>query len=189
MSAVEQYVVILVNEKLSTHKKLGLAFVIANAVIFILFLFLKKTLAAGIIGLAAILGYYIYRKTNKKSEPLYLLMDEKIFYLLTIAWFFQNVFIAIFVLITGLLLKFAIQPFRFVFSREGIVRDFFPKKLYPWNDMSTVILKDGILTLDFKDNRLLQLPVENVDGIDVVAFNAFTQGQLSEISPDANRIA
>lgn len=180
MSAVEQYVVILVNEKLSTHKKLGLAFVIANAVIFILFLFLRKTLAAGIIGLAAILGYYIYRKTTKKSESLYLLMDEKIFYLLTITWFFQNVFIAIFVLITGLLLKFSIQPFRFVFSREGIVRDFFPKKLYPWNGMSTVILKDGILTLDFKNNRLLQMSVENEGEIDVAGFNTFTRTLLAE---------
>ena len=37
----------------------------------------------------------------------------------------------------------------------------FPGKKYQWDQFSNVVLKDNILTLDFKNNKLLQAEIEN----------------------------
>jgi len=49
------------------------------------------------------------------------------------------------------------------------------KKKYPWSDFNNVMLKDGLLTLDFKDNRLIQKEAIEEDGPDADEdeFNAF----------------
>ena len=47
-------------------------------------------------------------------------------------------------------------------------------KSYNWNEFSNVILKDELLTLDFKNNRLIQLAVEvNITPVNEIEFNEF----------------
>ncbi len=51
----------------------------------------------------------------------------------------------------------------------------FPEKEYLWNTFNNVILKDNILTLDFKNNHLIQAEVEEPKNIDEKKFNSFAQ--------------
>ena len=44
----------------------------------------------------------------------------------------------------------------FSFGDDEIIFNIFPKKNIEWSQLNNVILKDGILTIDFKNNRLLQ---------------------------------
>lgn len=178
MNNGERFSIRLENEKAVTYRKLGLALAAVNFITFLLFLFLSNTWLAGSTGIAAILIYFIIKKIRARTKDLHQLVDGKLFYLLAIVWLQQNIFISLFVLLTGLLLHFSVQPFGFVFSAGGITRDFFPGKTYEWSEMDAVILKDGILTLDFKNNRLIQLPVENLSDTDVPAFNAFANTQI-----------
>ena len=55
----------------------------------------------------------------------------------------------------------------------------FYKKAHDWAELSNVILKDSILTIDFKDNHLLQseIATESFD-IDEKLFNRFCTEQL-----------
>ncbi|MBN8836050.1 MAG: hypothetical protein J0I09_02220 [Sphingobacteriia bacterium] len=42
------------------------------------------------------------------------------------------------------------------FDAEEIVMNTFPEKSFSWGEMNNVVMKDGMLTLDFKNNKLLQ---------------------------------
>lgn len=67
------------------------------------------------------------------------------------------------------------------FSDDNIFYPSFISKTYSWSEISNVILKDDVLTIDLKSNKLLQttLPVTSSEGIDEKEFNAFCQQQLS----------
>jgi hypothetical protein len=55
----------------------------------------------------------------------------------------------------------------------------FPKKTICWKELSNVILKDRILTIDFKNDHLLQSETgEKSFDIDEETFNKFCQLQL-----------
>jgi hypothetical protein len=53
----------------------------------------------------------------------------------------------------------------------------FPGKKYQWNQFSNIVLKDNILTLDFKNNKLLQAEITTIN-INEDAFNTFAKEQL-----------
>ena len=52
-------------------------------------------------------------------------------------------------------------------------------RIIEWNELSNVIKKHDLLTLDFKNNKLLQVQVINADHIDEDEFNQFCQQQLA----------
>lgn len=70
------------------------------------------------------------------------------------------------------------------FSYDGIhLARVFKRILFPWPAMDNVILKDNLLTIDFKTNKILQ--VEIVEGeriIDETAFNQFCNERLKAVS-------
>lgn len=63
-------------------------------------------------------------------------------------------------------------------NEKGIFIFSFPLKSYQWNEFSNVMLKDGILTLDLKNNKLVQL-LTLEDYIDEADFNEFCQKRIS----------
>lgn len=85
-----------------------------------------------------------------------------------------------------LMLVFAI--FGFIASRkleiivqnDGIRYPSFPSRVYPWNEISQVLLKDHVLTIDLLNNKLIQfsLPKESVDDIDENVFNDFCRQSI-----------
>ena len=55
-----------------------------------------------------------------------------------------------------------------------------PGKKIEWENVSNVVLKDGMLSLDFKNNRLMQAPIlENWTREEEQAFNAFCYDQIN----------
>ena len=53
-------------------------------------------------------------------------------------------------------------------------------KNYPWNQFNNIILKDNLLTLDFKNNQLLQLEPDSTATINEQTFNDFCESFLSD---------
>ncbi len=52
----------------------------------------------------------------------------------------------------------------------------FGSVIHPWDEFNQVILKDELLSLDFKNNKLLQLPVSYpLKAVDEDEFNSFCQ--------------
>lgn len=54
-------------------------------------------------------------------------------------------------------------------------------KTVEWHELSNVILKDGLLTVDFKNNKLFQQPISDSDwDVDEKRFNDFCKRQLNK---------
>lgn len=67
------------------------------------------------------------------------------------------------------------------FSEDKIVMNSLISKTFYWTDLSNVILKDGLLTIDFYNNKLIQKEVEDDDDPDADEdeFNDFCRLQLA----------
>jgi len=70
-------------------------------------------------------------------------------------------------------------PVEFAFDEHEIVKNSFPKKYYYWNEISNAVIKDGILTIDLRNNHLIQKEIEN-PGSDKAErdFNEFCRERL-----------
>ena len=68
------------------------------------------------------------------------------------------------------------------FSKEEIAFNTFPnKKKIDWTELNNVVLKDGLLTLDKKDNTLIQKEIdETVSSLLESEFNNFCKTQLKQ---------
>ncbi|MDF2380769.1 hypothetical protein JMG10_04805 [Nostoc ellipsosporum NOK] len=85
-------------------------------------------------------------------------------------------------------LNFVLFAFYIISRRQLIVQvaadhifyPSFPARTVSWKEMNNVILKDGLLTLDFKNNKILQNEIINAPGdIQESEFNRFCQAQMN----------
>ncbi len=66
-------------------------------------------------------------------------------------------------------------------NEERIMYPAFPKKQFHWKDLSNVLLKDGLLSIDLKNNKLIQQLIDETDiGINEKEFNEFCRHQLNK---------
>jgi hypothetical protein len=65
------------------------------------------------------------------------------------------------------------------FDDEGITINTFYKKYFPWSLINNVALKDGLLTIDYKNNKLFQKEIEEqVSPVLESEFNEFCRLKL-----------
>ena len=57
----------------------------------------------------------------------------------------------------------------------GLTRE----RIVEWSELANVIKRDDLLTLDFKNNRLMQVQIINADDIPENEFNQFCRQQLA----------
>lgn len=82
----------------------------------------------------------------------------------------------------GMLIERQVKfPQEIAFNEEGIVVNSIPKKEYGWNELNNVVLKDNILTIDFKNNKLIQKEIESdASRQEENEFNTFCKNRLSQ---------
>lgn len=67
------------------------------------------------------------------------------------------------------------------FDDEGIVFNSFPKKEYCWNEVQNVVIKFGMLSIDLKNNKLIQEEVDSYVDLNLEnEFNAFCLAQINK---------
>lgn len=76
----------------------------------------------------------------------------------------------------------ALRPMEIGFAEDHIrIGGWLPKRI-PWIALSNVVLKDGLITLDYKDNRLFQRETDDLDDEEYDGtedeFNVFCRRQL-----------
>jgi hypothetical protein len=59
------------------------------------------------------------------------------------------------------------------FSNDGVIVKSWKKDFYAWQQLQAAILKDGLLTLDFKNNRILQKEIAGENHINESDFNVW----------------
>jgi hypothetical protein len=92
---------------------------------------------------------------------------------------YQNYWLAAFYAICAVLERQVKFPEEIAFNENHVVVNSFPKRTIPWAEVSNAIIKDGILTVDFRNNKLIQKEIEDeVEPSVEKEFNAFCQQQL-----------
>ena len=72
-------------------------------------------------------------------------------------------------------------PEEIAFDNDEVVINSFPKKRHSWDAFENIVLKDGLLTLDYKNNTLFQKQIESaVEKEEEAAFNVFCQERLKK---------
>jgi hypothetical protein len=152
------YQFIIKDRRYKGYKKLASFLLLINAVVFI-FLAINKTSVSGrlLLFTAAFLlaGYSLYNWFYKKKKDhsfifLYLLIAV-IWITDTAFWYFGAVFILL------LLLELKLEkPSHISLSADGVSIYNFTSNRYPWNAFNNIILKDGLLSLDFTNNKVIQ---------------------------------
>ncbi len=68
-------------------------------------------------------------------------------------------------------------------NENGITINVFPKKFFQWAHFVNVLIKDNILTIDFKNNKILQKETQSEVSTELQReFNEFCRKQLANIA-------
>ncbi len=88
-------------------------------------------------------------------------------------------------LIMAALERYALLSPEIGFSPDHIRINGWPEKKYAWSEFSNVMLKDGILTMDFRNNKLFQKETDDTEDPEYDGseeeFNQFCIDQLSHV--------
>ena len=186
---MDKFSIILPNEKRGTYKILTILISVINIVGFI---YLSPNVAddsnahillvIGVSSTATPLTMYFFFKKGRESNFFQMLFS---FFIASIFWMLLGFYLMSFLLftfaLTGML---ALRKLNVEFDKRLISYPSFPRKKIMWNEVSNLILKDNILTIDLKNNKLIQHTIkenENKD-LDETAFNTFVQQQLNNIT-------
>ena len=134
--------------------------------------------------LSLLLCLLLVLKKNKAGSPK-LIAPETAFSALSMFWIATgNVLPGILMLIVALLGFYTNRRAAITFNREGILYPSMPAKLFHWSLVDFVMLKDGILTIELKDNRVFQftLPVQESAAHDEQQFNGFCRQMVVDAS-------
>ena len=180
---MESYGIILKNDKLRSYRRIAVLILFLHLGFFIYYLLKVETdtsVFAGI-GITVITLFFQFTAIKKNDKPL--LPASIAFVLLALNWiFFQNYWLAIALLLLAFLNGIAGRKLLLSFFPDRIELPALPKRTILWNELNNVILKDRILTLDFKNDRLIQGEIDEKSFcIDERAFNGFCSQQLPQL--------
>ncbi len=182
---MQQFQITLKNEKTRLHNLISWIIVFLHIVTFsYLALFIKdKSMQAGVItSLILLLLCFLLRFILIEKKSRWYPGFTSFYTLLMISWisigFYWLVLIpAIFDILSAIVGRKLVSTF----SEVKIVYPSFPSKTFEWEKLNNVILKDGLLTIDLKNNKLIQQFVdESVNSVNEKEFNDFCRQQLNK---------
>lgn len=99
-------------------------------------------------------------------------------------WFFMPFmqWLGIPLVLLALIEKHSRSPLEIGITDDRVVFNTLIKKEYPWSAFSNIMLKDGLLTVDFKSNRLFQKEIADDTSADQEAeFNDYCHNRLAHM--------
>jgi uncharacterized membrane protein YobD (UPF0266 family) len=130
------------------------------------------------LGLLLLLTLFIQKRSHKPAA----VRVEILFIVCGLTWLFTGAFlIGVLLIVFGIMGFITLQKKLIHFSKEGIKYPSFPLKWIPWQEIDFVVLKDDVLTIEMKNNRLMQFTLEkNIAAIiNPEEFNHFCRQQLA----------
>jgi hypothetical protein len=183
---IYQYVVTLKNTQSQFVQVFSISLLSISSFIFLV----EQWLSPGIsrillvcpLFILTMLAYNIYKK--KKDQVL--LSYKTALFMAAIGWtgmpYLSWLFLPFVAL--AMLEKGAGSPLEIGFADNKIVINTVIRRSYTWADFTNVVLKDNLLTMDFKNNRLFQRETIAEEGdTEEDEFNEYCQEQLNKYTP------
>lgn len=97
-------------------------------------------------------------------------------------------YIGLLVLVAALFERQSHIPVEIGMDESGITFNHFPVKSYPWNLIQRCLVKDGILTIDYKDNRLYQREIStDITAAEEHELNAYCATCIEQADKTADK--
>lgn len=183
---MKQFEITLKNDKIKQYDKLALFIIIINFALFVYIAFatniktVKFAAIGGIILIAITLGIdYFLRSVNNNEGTPYRLAAE---FVITMAWIKMDYWwIAALCFLLGMFYFVAKRPMLVNIIKEKITYPSFPKRNILWSELSNIILKDGLLTINFKNDKFIQQFIDETKTVvNEQEFNDFCNQQLNK---------
>ncbi len=183
---MNNFIFILKNEKIASYKKSILAIIGLNLIFFIYLAFATENyrirnaafFAIGFIFLSFAIRLFFLKK-NKEFSAVFSSLGFISFIYLSLHLWWQAIAMAIILLFYF----YSIRLLQVIVSIKGIRYPSFPTKKIEWSSLNNLLLKDQILTIDFKNNKLIQtyIDAEQKDvSVNEKEFNDFCRQQLDK---------
>jgi magnesium-transporting ATPase (P-type) len=136
----------------------------------------KRKSTFGIILTIALIASWMYNAFNRQvfRIPLF------IAFLLWIYLFGAYWIAILYALLAILEYQIKFKP-QIAFDDEGVTLNSFPKKTYKWHQVNNVIIKDGIITVDLYNNKIIQKEIEDESDELDKEFNDFCRSHLLSV--------
>jgi hypothetical protein len=178
---MQQFEITLKNEKVKFYKSIALLLVILNLAVFIYLLIADVHFYEAAAALLLSAFYIIYLLYNSKKNRRSFFVNEFTFFILAGCWIaLQNYLVAFCAVVLAILYHLSLQKIQILFTAEVVKKINFPQKEFSWEVFTNVMMKDNILTMDFKNNKLIQVETENA--VDENQFNEFSKSSLRKFS-------
>jgi len=159
------FVVSLQRPDFRKYDTISFLLLITSVSVFLFFLFVdEEHLWLYVVSILVIVGQMIYNFYERKKGQY---RDHRISFVVSCITFFfipsKNFVVIIIAILYGLLALLEKQikfPEEIGFNKTGIIINAFFKKHYEWSFINNVILKDGLLTIDYKNNKIFQKEIE-----------------------------
>ncbi len=183
MPVTDDYVIKLPNAKVKFYDTMGWMLIIINLTAFGTLLFYVNSAQqrwyAGAGLLVTLISFSVEWFSRKPFKQSQVIQSALLYY--TFIWFllFHYYIIGFISLALVLLYYIAKREMNVLINKEGVEYPSFPPKKIMWDELNNIILKDGLLTIDLKNNRLIQQLVDESNTIDEPGFNAYCREQLA----------
>lgn len=173
------------NEKVKSYRLIAGMFLLANLAAFGFLSFYEIYQTTTIAALLVIFVFTFVRWFLYKKKLIKSWIDQWMYILPAICWAFLQFFIPVLIcLIMGGLFISSYKKLHFKVDEMGIQKMNMPRKLFEWKVFSNVILKDNLLTMDFKNNHLIQVEIEPVLNLEETKFNTMVAEKIQAASND-----
>jgi hypothetical protein len=177
------YVIVLRNETSRYVNIIGFLLATGSAILFTREMVARNEMILPyLIGVVFIVGLllwnaYLYFKTDKEIRY------SKALLVAALVWmkmpYFQWLLI-VFAVLAVLEYQAKLSP-EIGFSSDLVVFNRLFRKKYSWNEIDNVVLKDGVLTIDFKNNKLFQKEIDSGENeASEMEFNLWSQERLRD---------
>jgi len=153
-----QFKFIIKDSKYNIYKKVAASLLLLNALLFVI---AARSLVsssrillytAAIILIAYAIYFWKYKKKKENSFVAVYLLAALVWIIATASWYFALLYAILSVI------QFRIEnDLAIVISAEKIQVQGFLSSEHSWEQLNNVVLRDGLLTLDFKNNKILQV--------------------------------
>jgi len=180
---MQKFELILINEKVKQYRLFALLMILFNCIVFAYLAVTRSEIRFRCIGVVAwIFALFVIQHFSKKRGKRFGAEGGSIFIIIAVYLSFQYWWPAAIMVILAVLYIISIRQFILSVNASHIIFPSIPKKIIQWNELNNIIMKDRLLTLDFKNNKLIQVLVsqdKNGHDFDESDFNEFCRRQLN----------
>ena len=182
---MQEFVLILKHDKIVSYKRSILAIIGLNLIYFIVQAIITNEIKAinrciflVVISLTLFIAEYLLSKKNRKIFSAAVVVCALIIYMYLKIHFWWAAAAMTLILILYL---FAIQVPVVRISADGVKLSIFGKRFLNWKQLNNLVMKDGLVTIDLKNNKLIQQYLdESSMPVNEKEFNDFCKKQLNK---------